>query len=342
MQKKLSRREFLSRGFSGLTTLVVALENPLYQETITISGAGDVTLGYRFDEMFRFISRQGGEEAAHYFPFKNVSNIFKNSDISIVNLEGALTFSNKLRPKKFNFKGNPKFARCLVEGSIDIVNLANNHIMDFYEEGALDTISALDEHKILYTGGGKNLDDAVTPRFIERNGIKVGFLGYAIVGADYPARDNSAGTNKYTLQKSKKELSEAKGESDILVISCHWGIERAPFPTPQQKTIARGFIDSGADIVFAHHPHVIQGIEKYQQGIIFYSLGNFIFGGNTFPSDRDSFVAQVACNKQGIMSFSYIPVITHPKPLIFQPYVPAEKEKKRIEEKIKNRSKLLI
>ena len=122
MQKELPRREFLSRSFSGVTTLAVALENPLYQETITISGAGDVTLGYRFDEMFNSISKQEGKEAAYCSPFKNISNIFRNSDISIANLEGALTLSNKLRPKKFNFKGNPVFARCLLEGNIDIVN----------------------------------------------------------------------------------------------------------------------------------------------------------------------------------------------------------------------------
>ena len=338
---KLSRREFLSRSFDRLAVLSFIPELENTRNIVIIASAGDVTLGYRFDEMFNHVRKQEGEAAAYCSPFRNINEIFRDSDISIVNLEGALTNSNKLRPKKFNFKGNPDFAKCLVEGNIDIVNIANNHIMDFYENGALDTISALNEHEILYCGGGKNTEDALTPRFIEKNNLNVGFLGYALVGADYPARNNSAGTNSYDCKRSQKEISEAKNNSDILVVSCHWGVERAPIPTTQQKVIAREFIDSGADIVFAHHPHVIQGIEKYQQGIIFYSLGNFAFGGNTFPSDRDSFIAQVIYNKSGIESFLCIPVITHPKPLVFQPYIPSEEEKKRIENKIEYRSRLL-
>lgn len=340
----MNRREFLSE----LAELIPMMNYDFnsrnffdrYDDKVVISLAGDVTLGYRFNNMFKSFEELYGEEKAFQAPFENVSDIFRKSDISIINLEGTLTKSNKVRPKEFNFKGDPKFARCLNEGYIDIVNIANNHIMDFYEPGILDTISVLNDLKILYCGAGKNLEDASTPRFIEKKGIVFGFLGCALVGSDYPAQNNSAGTNAYNSEKITVQIKETKNYSDITVVSCHWGIERNSFPEVTQRNFAHTMINSGADIVFGHHPHVIQGIEKYNSGVIFYSLGNFVFGGNTFPSDRDSFIASVRCSKSKVEGFEVIPVITHPKPLVFQPYVPEQYLK--IMEKISNRSKFSV
>lgn len=339
----MNRRKFLELSSFAIASFY--FKSSFSQEKdkeneIIIGGTGDVTLGGSFPEMFNSLSQDYGEERAFKFPFEKVYDYFLNSDINIVNLEGALTTSDKVRPKKFNFKGDPKYTKCLREGGINIVNIANNHIMDFYEEGALDTISALNDFGIEYCGAGKDIEDASMPRFFERKGVKVGFLGYAFVGADYPARNNSAGTNVYDPLKIKSQICEAKDNCDLLVVSTHWGVEREYFPNNGQRNFGKIFIDNGADIVFSHHPHVLQGIEKYQNGIIFYSLGNFVFGGNSFPSDRDSIIARVKCNKNGILDFEIVPIVTHPRVRVFQPYVP--KDILKIKNKLQERSKLFL
>jgi poly-gamma-glutamate capsule biosynthesis protein CapA/YwtB (metallophosphatase superfamily) len=336
----MNRREFCkSVALSSLSLVGKRSFGQVDDYKIVISGAGDVTLGFRFGEMFDKIENSFGEEEAFRFPFLNVKEFFYGSDISIVNLEGTLTNYGRKRPKKFNFKGDPRFVKCLSDGGIEVVNLGNNHFMDFYEQGALDTLDTLDLEGINYCGGGRDEVDSSNPRFITSNDVVVGFLGYALVGRDFPAGKNSPGVNKYTSQKAKDEIKYAKDNSDLVVVSCHWGIEREPFPTREQREVAKLMVDSGADIVFGHHPHVIQGVEKYNSGLIFYSLGNFVFGGNSFPSDRDSMIARVTCSKQGVESFSIVPVMTHPQSMIFQPYVPEDTS--RIREKIISRSRNL-
>ena len=332
---KQSRREFLGNAgklFTGICLL------PAKTPKVIISGAGDVTLGWAFPRMFDALKKEFGEEYAFQAPFEKVAEYFRNSDISIVNLEGTLTNYTNPRPKKFNFRGSPEFAKCLNLGNISIVNLSNNHFMDFYERGAIETIETLEESKIEYCGGGRTIEEASKPKIIEKNGIKIAFLGYADIGKEYPARIGRAGTNPFEIEKIKREVNEAKSISDIVAVSCHWGIERAVIPTNTQETYAKTLVDSGANIVFGHHPHVLQGIEKYNGAVIFYSLGNFVFGGNTFPNDRDSIIARVTCNKTGVEDSEIVPVITHPRSTYFQPFVPDEMKKREIELKLSKRS----
>lgn len=337
------RREVLSLFLNSLALAnsdLFKTENPKKEDCATITGVGDVTLGYNFDVMFNSLSRSKGEEEAFQAPFNKVKHIFQESDISIANLEGTFTKYNNPRPKQFNFKGDPKYSRCLADGNIDIVNLANNHFMDFYSKGSENTIDALESAGIEYCGGGRNSEDSKLLKIIERKGIKFGFVGYAQVGHSPCATQNDAGTNPYN-QDVTEEIKKYKENCDVLVVSIHEGVERASYPTQFQKTEARKVIDAGADIIFGHHPHVIQGVEKYNQGVIFYSLGNFVFGGNSYPSDRDSFIAQVECSKSGVESYNVIPVITHPEPFFFQPFIPTTKEtKNRIIDKINVRSKI--
>ena len=340
----MERRDFL-KSVGGLALFNLfeegfcdnLLDNEI-EKNVSISGAGDVTLGYWFPEMFEKIKREFGEDEAFRFPFAKVKKYFGESDISIVNLEGALTNYSRAVPKKFNFKGDPKYARCLVEGSIDIVNLANNHLMDYYEKGALDTFNALDKQGVLYCGAGRNIDDAKELRVIRKEGVDVGFLGYAKVGRGYPAKGNSAGTNPFNRNSTFSEIKEAKDYCDVLVVSCHWGIERDSFPTREDVNDGRKMVDSGADVIFGHHPHVIQGIEEYNKGLVCYSLGNFVFGGNSFPADKDSMIVRAEMGKEGFRDYSVVPVITHPASRVFQPYVPEDSE--RILDKIEIRSRI--
>lgn len=153
-----------------------------------------------------------------------------------------------------------------------MVNISNNHIYDYLEMGFQETIKTLEKGDILYCGEGKTA-------FYETKGVTVACIGYT-------------GWNTSNKKKISLDIKNAREKADLLILSFHWGAERSNYPDSTQKELGRFCIDEGADIVVGHHPHVIQGIEYYRGKYIVYSLGNFCFGGNRNPTDKDSFIFQ--------------------------------------------------
>jgi poly-gamma-glutamate synthesis protein (capsule biosynthesis protein) len=152
--------------------------------------------------------------------------------------------------------------------------VSNNHIYDYLDKGFKDTIAAVKAENVNYFGEG-------TRWITEVNGNKIAFLGY---------RGFSA--NEALLKKLNADINELKNSGCTVVINFHWGEENAYYPNDEQKRIAHYAVDQGADLIIGHHPHVIEGIEKYKNKIIAYSLGNFAFGGNMNPNDKDTFILQ--------------------------------------------------
>lgn len=251
----------------------VVQEN-LKPKEITISIAGDCTLGtyYGQGEWNRF-DKVANKEGHEYF-FRNVKPIFEADDLTIVNLEGPLTTKGKRVDKKFAIKGDPSYTGILSLGNIEAVNLANNHTNDYGKEGMEQTKSVLEQVGIQYFRGDKIA-------YQEIEGIKVAIIGEK-------GWDNS----KYTKDKLKQYISQAKKEADIVIVMFHWGVEREFYPNKVQKDLAYFCIDEGVDLVVGSHPHVVQGIEVYKGKNIVYSLGNFSFGANKNPSDKDTFIYQ--------------------------------------------------
>lgn len=245
---------------------------------ITISFAGDVTMGnYKGSSYYGSFDHEFERQGKDYDYFlKNVKPIFEKDDLTVVNLEGPLTNASKAKEKKFAFKGKPEYINILKSGSVEAVSVANNHSEDYFEEGMKDTKFILDENKINYFALGK---DAV----IDVNGIKVGLLGYNGLSTEY---------NEKNLKQMEDEIKALKEKSDVVMVYFHWGIELEYSPDKKQKDFAHYVIDKGADLVIGSHPHVVQGIEKYKDKYIAYSLGNFCFGGNKNPSDTDSYIYQ--------------------------------------------------
>ena len=243
---------------------------------IILSSAGDCTIGtdpnFNISSSLPAVVRNNNNDYSYLF--KNVSQIFKEDDITIVNLETTFTNAEERADKKFTFKAPPEFAQSLNLGHIEGVNISNNHTHDFLEKGFTDTINTLQQCKINYFGEGNKW---VT----EVKGVKFGFLGYQGWSA-----------NKALFNNIKKDVQELKAQNCVVVINFHWGIEGQYNPNNEQKQIAHFAIDNGADLIIGHHPHVIQGIEKYKEKYICYSLGNFCFGGNSNPPDKDTFVFQ--------------------------------------------------
>lgn len=258
-------------------------ESPVPEEevsnfvTITISAAGDVTLGTHQDQDYWHSFRQVYDEAQDesYF-FANVYPIFSEDDMTLVNLEGPLTLAEEVREGQvYSIKGDPEYVNILTAGSVEAVSMGNNHMMDYLQQGKDDTVKMLEETDIIYAC-------EKTLGIYETKGIRIGMISVNEVSQGYLVED--------TIQKGIAQLQE--DGADLILVSCHWGIEREYYPEDYQKILGEKCIDWGADLVIGHHPHVLQGIDEYKGKYIIYSLGNFCFGANRNPPDKDSMIFQ--------------------------------------------------
>jgi poly-gamma-glutamate synthesis protein (capsule biosynthesis protein) len=291
---------------------------------ITISFAGDTTLGNNAGASW-FAARYN-EKGAGWF-FGNVKKVFAKDDLTVVNLEGALTSSTthiyKPGSPVYYFRGPTKYTKILTKGSVEVCNIANNHSMDYGERGYSDTKKALKKVGIAYYGNG-------TVKVVTVKGVKVGFVGLKF-------------TSDRSLIKKRIKSARKKG-AEVVIFTTHDGTEGVYKPNSSQIAAARAAIDCGADAVIMHHPHRVQGTETYKGKFIAWSLGNFCFGGNSNPSDKDSMIVQLTITKDnnsgeitGIKP-KVIParISSHSGYNDLRPKVATGKEKKRIAKKIKS------
>lgn len=264
-----------AENISQTGSLTVTPEPKTDPVSLTLSVVGDCTLGT--DEYFDYdtsLNAYYENYGADYF-MANVKSIFSKDDLTIANFEGTLTESTEREDKQFAFKAPASYANILTAGSVEAVNTANNHSHDYGEESFNDTLKALDTANILHFGYDET---AVT----EVKGIKVGLVGIYELN-DHLGREEQL---KQNIAKVKQDGAQ------LIVVIFHWGNEKEEVPDENQKTLGHLAIDEGADLVCGHHPHVLQGIEKYKGKNIVYSLGNFCFGGNAYPSDMDTIIFQ--------------------------------------------------
>ena len=244
--------------------------------SITVSMVGDCTLGtdVNFDQSTSFDAFYQMKNDPGYF-FQNVKDIFTADDLTVANMEGTLTTSNDRQQKTFAFKGDPSYTEILTRGGVEATNLANNHSRDYGDQSYEDTIQYLEAAGITTFGYDRTA-------VMDVKGIKVGLIGI------YELKDGLGRQQQVidTIQEVKDQGAQ------VIIVSFHWGTEKSNVPDDIQKTLAHLAVDQGADLVVGHHPHVLQGIEKYQGKNIVYSLGNFCFGGNKNPSDKDTMIFQ--------------------------------------------------
>lgn len=257
---------------SGTVKSQTTVNSPV---SLTLSVVGDCTLGT--DETFDYSTSLNAyyeNYGADYF-LQNVKSIFSSDDLTIANFEGTLTDSTEREDKTFAFKAPASYASILTAGSVEAVNTANNHSHDYGEQSFNDTLTALDDAGIVHFG----YDETAV---MDVKGIKVGLVGiYELY--DHLERE----------QQLKDNIAKVKADgAQLIVVIFHWGNEKETVPDSNQTTLGRLAIDEGADLVCGHHPHVLQGIETYKGRNIVYSLGNFCFGGNSYPSDMDTMIYQ--------------------------------------------------
>lgn len=283
---------------------VSQMPEPAPEPHIHLSFVGDVMMAGNVEKMLI--------EKGYDYPYTEVAKWFVQDDITIANLETPVTTrGTPPENKAFIYKSPPDALPALKEAGIDVVNLANNHSMDQGVEGLLDTFSFLDKNQIAYIGAGKDMKRAYAPVIVEKNGIRVAFLGFSRVIPDvswYAGKNKPGMAATYDPALAVKAIQEARTQADLVVVIPHWGEERKDDPVDHQMELARAYIDAGANLVVGGHPHVLQGFETYKNKWIAYSLGNFIFTRSTEPRTWESIILQASCTKSGDCALKAIPV----------------------------------
>lgn len=222
------------------------------------------------------------------YPFLKMADYLKQADLTFGNLEGPISRNGTKVGSIYSFESDPRSIEGLLYSGFDVVSVANNHIWDYGSEAFKDTLKILKDNNVSYIGGGFSYDEAHTPVVKEIKGNRVAYLGYTNL---LPPSLGDKG-NKPTVAFPDEnqiivDIQNAKKLSDIVVVSFHWGDEYSTHHNSFQENLAHIAIDAGADLVVGHHPHVVQEIEKYKNGYIAYSLGNFVFDQN-FSEDTKS------------------------------------------------------
>lgn len=239
-------------------------------QLFTLTFAGDCTLGTDHETY-------GGQGTLVYmvgddygYPFEHAKAYFENDDFTLVNLEGVFSDYNVPAEKTYRFRAPPAYAKILTAGSVEAVNLANNHSYDYGSTGYADTKAALESEGVTY------VEEYGTALYTTESGLMIGLY---------------AGQFTIDVPGMQSAIAQLRSQgAEVVICSFHWGVEGSYRPTSGQEYYAHAAIDAGADIVFGHHPHVLQPVEYYGDGVIYYSMGNFAFGGNRNPRDKDTAV----------------------------------------------------
>ena len=282
-------------GVTPVPTLAESVppQPPQPRLPLTIAAVGDIMLARGVSDAITIGQPDG--------PFAYVRDVLRSADLTVGNLECAVTDLGEAGAKSYTFRAPPLAAAGLAAAGFDLVSLANNHSLDFGPEALVDTAERLRAASVEVVGGGRNDEEADRYRVLTAHGVRVAFLGLAEVPNDYgydrgvwtaaPGKPGIAWVDEARMAATVREAAQA---AEVVVVMFHFGIEGASEPSERQRQLSRSAIDAGANLVLGSHPHVLQKIEDYGGGLIAYSLGNFVFDG--FEGDA---------NKSGILLVSF-------------------------------------
>lgn len=246
--------------------------------TLRIAFLGDVMLG-------RLVNQKLKKAPAAY-PWGDTLALLRAADWRICNLECVL--SDRGRPwrqtsKVFHFRSDAHHISSLLAAHIDLVSLANNHVLDFEHDALSDMIENLTHRHILFAGAGANHDEALQAAVWSMRGLRFGFLAFTDNQPEWEANEERPGvlyvptlTSDPRAQKLFKKMMSLKSQVDFLIVSAHWGANWGDEPPLEHRYFAHALIHHGADIVYGHSAHVTRGIEFYREGVILYGTGDFV------------------------------------------------------------------
>ncbi|MGE5544248.1 MAG: CapA family protein [Bacillota bacterium] len=288
---------------------------------VSLLAVGDIMLARKVE---RLVQSHGLD-----YPFARIKTKLQSADITFGNLESPLSERGASLPGKgIYFRARPEMSGKLKESGFDVLSVANNHALDYDTDAFLDTLELLRSSRIEPVGGGQNINEARQPVIIEQNGLRVGFLAYTIFADVYydaryrrtfRATETISGIAPLEQELILEDLAELRPQVDVAIVSLHWGTEYSRSPEAAQQELGRALIDGGADLIIGHHPHIIQGFERYKDGLIAYSLGNFIFDQNQHVFTREGLILELKLTRDGLQDLRVWPVfIQESQPYIMQ------------------------
>ncbi|MFH1749967.1 MAG: CapA family protein [bacterium] len=288
--------------FALINNLVDFVKEEITREEITLLAVGDIMLS-------RHVGTKIFESGNMSLPFIYTADILKQADITFGDLESPFFDQGPKVREGMVFKAEPPTINGLLDSGFDILSLANNHFGNKGRAGMEYTYNYLTQNNVQYVGAGRNYKEAHELKVIEKKGIKFGLLAYNnIPPISYQADANTPGLAWMNISEMQKDVNKAKQNCDVLILSMHAGVEYTPNPNTNQIDFARSAIDSGVDIVIGHHPHVVQAYEQYNDGIIIYSLGNFVFDQMWSTETSQGMVLKVVFSGSKPSIFELIPV----------------------------------
>ena len=280
---------------------------------LRLAAVGDIMLGgTAAPEMRKY---------GYDYPFELTRDILKQAQIVFGNLEGPLTDGGVAgTEKQYLFRSPPdKVAPALARAGFTIVSLANNHTLDYGPEGLADTRAALAQAGIGHVGAGQNLAEARQPVYMMVDGVTVAFLAYSLTfPEEFWAGPDKPGTAFGHEHFVRTDVMATREKADLVVVSFHWGQEGKTELRDYQTQLAHAAIDAGASAVLGHHPHILQGVERYKHGVILYSLGNFAFGSFSNTATRSA-IALLTFRDRQWHELRMIPLNVKNAEVVFQP-----------------------
>lgn len=273
---------------------------PDSSDSVTLSFAGDV----HFSELI--IQKYDNSGISAIIDEEMLSHM-QNADLMILNHEFVFsTRGEAMEDKEYTLRNDPKYVKILQELGADVVSIANNHVLDFGKDAFLDTLETLENANIAYVGGGRNIQEASKPVVREISGQTFAIFAATRVSpsADWYASKKHPGVfQTYDAVALNNAITDADTKYDHVIVFVHWGIERSEIPEEYQRSLAKGYIDAGADLIIGAHPHILQGFEYYKNVPICYSLGNYLFGNRT----DETILLNVTFDKNENLSIKLIP-----------------------------------
>lgn len=260
----------------------------------TLLFAGDVMLS-------RSVGAKIRASGDFRFPFLRIASTTRTADIAFANLEGPISDRGENQGSIYSFRADPRTVEGLSYAGFDVLSLANNHMFDWGQDALSQTVDLLHTAGIRTVGAGNDETEANAPAILDLDGTKVGFLAYTtLLPESFEAQGEIPGISHRGRVSVESAVRALRKDVDLLFVSVHWGNEYEEVSSDTQRVFGHALIDAGADLVVGHHPHVAEEVERYKNGWIAYSLGNFVFDQNFSEETMQGLLLRVSVKGERI------------------------------------------
>lgn len=256
----------------------------------------------------RYVGKRARDNRDPAYPLRQIAPAFSAADLAFVNLESPFAPTGPHLLTGLIFRADPAMVNGLTLAGIDIVSTANNHSRDQGVTGLEYTYSWLREHGIVSVGAGPHRQAVHEGQVLERNGVRFGFLAYTYDQSNGNRVVDAGRVAETDVEQMRLDVCRLRQRADVVIVSMHAGVEYSPVPNKHQVQFARAAIDAGARVVAGHHPHVVQPVENYKEGLILYSLGNLVFDQFQRRATQQGLVVELRFSGDRLRTYRKLPV----------------------------------